>query len=136
MGQETGLSRVISQHSLAPFPGCFPGPLCSAVKALHACDHGDKTNHDGSAVKGSRLCKNKQTGLPGSQQSAPRPATKRQNGFPGMGCQVSHALPVTQLSGRRKKITICFAPHLLLFCKCRTGSEPLHVYMEVEKAYF
>lgn len=30
-------------------------------------------------------------------------ATKRQNGFPGMGCQVSHALPVTQFSGSRKK---------------------------------
>lgn len=83
MGQETGLSRVISQHSLAPFPGCFPGPLCYAVKALHGCDHGDKTNHDGSAVKGSRLCKNKQTGLPCSQQSAP----KRQTGFQGWGAR-------------------------------------------------
>lgn len=103
MEQETGLSRVISQHSLASFPGCFPGPLCYAVKALHACDHGDKTNHDGSAVKGSRLCKTSiQVCLVLSSQ-LPDHATKRQNGFPGIGCQVSHALPVTQLSGRRKK---------------------------------
>jgi len=43
MGQETGLSTIISQHSLTPFPGCFPGPFCYAVKALRACDHGDKT---------------------------------------------------------------------------------------------
>lgn len=97
MGQETGLSRVISQHSLAPFPGCFPGPLCYAVKALHAGDHGDKTYHDGSAAKGSRLCKNKQTGLPCSQQSAPSPRYREtkwvsRDGVPGISCLASDSV--------------------------------------------
>lgn len=97
MGQETGLSRVISQHSLAPFSGCFPGPLCYAVKALHACDHGDKTYHDGGAAKGSRLCKNKQTGLPCSQQSAPSPHYREtkwvsRDGVPGISCLASDSV--------------------------------------------
>lgn len=97
MGHGTGLSRVISQRSLAAFPGCFPGPLCYAVKALQGCDHGDKTNHDGSAVKGSRLCKNKQTGLPCSQQSAPSPCYQEtkwvsRDGVPGISCLASDSV--------------------------------------------
>lgn len=94
-GQETGLSTIISQHCLAPFPGCLLGPFCYAVKALCACDHGDKTYHDDNAAKGSRLCKNRQVCFVlGSQLQSPSYQETKQ-GFPGTGCQVSYVLPLT-----------------------------------------
>lgn len=127
---------IISQHSLPPFPGCFPGPFCYAVKALRACDHSDKTYHDDSAAKGSSLCKNKQAGLLCSRQSVPEPKLPRdKQGFPGTKAWVPDisCIATDTLHGRRK-VTTCFAPRLPLLCKCKTGPEALHggggVYME------
>lgn len=142
VGQETGLSTIISQHCLAPFPGCLLGPFCYAVKALCACDHSDKTYHDDNAAKGSRLCKNKQTGLLRSRQSAPESKLPRdKTGYsrervPGVLCIATDSYGqwdkwyIYIYIYSRSQVTVCFAPHLPLFCKCKTGPEVLHVYME------
>lgn len=65
-------------------------------------------------------------------------ATKRQNGFPGMGCQVSHALPVTQLSGRRKKKSLSALHHVYpCFANAKLVLSPfMFTWRKVEKAYF
>lgn len=97
MGQETGLSQIISQHSLSEFPGCFPGPFCYAVKALRAYDRGDKTHHHAGAARHSRLCTNKQTGGHCSVVSTGvQGMEKGKWAFPVQrpGCQVSHLLPL------------------------------------------
>lgn len=114
MGQETGLSQIISQHSLSEFPGCFPGLFCYAVKVLRACDRGDKTHHDAGAARHSRLCANKKTGQHCSVVSTGvQGMEKGKWGFPGQrpGCQVSHLLPLTSSAKGGEPLAALLSTH-------------------------
>lgn len=81
-------------------------------------------------LKAAGSAKIKQTGLLCSRQSAPEPKLSRdKTGFsrdrmPGIPC-----ISIDSLHGRRQ-VTICFAPHLPVFCKYKTGSEALQGYMK------
>lgn len=94
-GQEAGLPRIISQHSLSlsPFPGCFPGPFCYTVQALRACDHGDKTHRDAGAAERSRLAQTGgQAGIVLSPQHSSPANAERKMGFSrdrGLGARYS-----------------------------------------------